>query len=247
MTKALDTHAATAELAALLAADDNGFVANIVAAQAEKALQTEKTGNNAAIRKAAIRKAAITADKKAVADHVSALKSQADLLNKVAARAEAIAESGANEDDAVLLMSLIQGGKLGEEFIKASYDLGKELVFRTLDLAFAEAGEEFPEQTNGFIDVPETGKRFAREMAGRRDSKLDEDKLRELVGEDVWAQITREEVIPATVVRKLDEQSLIAAAAANPALLEQVREAVKVGDWKAPRLMIRDIPANEKE
>lgn len=239
--------ATTADLAALLAADEEGFVANIVAAEADKALQTEKTGNNAAIRKAAIRKAALAADKKAVADHVTALKSQADLLTKVARRAEAISEDGADADDAVLLMSLITGGKLGEEFIKAAYELAKELVFRTMDKAFAEAGEEFPEQTNGFIDVPELGKRFCREMAGRRDSSLDEDVLRELVGEEVWEQITREEVIPATTVRRLDEAALIAASQQKPELLELVRESVKVGPWKAPRLMIRDIPANEKE
>lgn len=244
MTKSLAT---TADLAALLAQDEDGFVASIVAAQAAKALQTEKTGNNAAIRKASIRKAMVSADKKAVADHVAALKTQADLFKKVAARVEAISEDGATEEDAVVLMSLISGGKLAEEFIKAGYDLGKELVFRTLDLAFAEAGEEFPEHTNGFIDVPETGKRFVREMAGRKDSSLDEDKLRELVGEEVWAKITVEEVIPATTVRKLDERALVAATAENPELLELVREAVKIGDWKSPRLMIRDIPANEKE
>jgi hypothetical protein len=237
--------AATAELAALLVSDEDGFVASIVAAEADKALQTEKTGNNVAIRKAAIRKAMTGADRKAVADHVGALKSHPELFKAVAARAESISADGASDEDAVLLMKMISGGKLGEEFIKAAYEFGKELVFRTMDIAFAE--EEFPEHTNGYIDVPELGKRFCREMAGRQDSSLDEDKLRDLVGEDVWAQITREEVIPATVVRKLDEQSLIAAAAANPALLELVRESVRLGSWKSPRLMIRDIPVTEKE
>ena len=242
MNKSLAT---SADLAALLAQDEDGFVANIVAAEAAKALQTEKTGNNAAIRKASIRKAMVSADKKAVADHVAALKAQADLFKKVAAQAEAIGETGADTEQAVLLMSLITGGKLGEEFIKAAYDLGKELVFRSMDQAFAD--EEFPEHTNGVLDVPELGKRFSREGAGRKDSSLDEDKLRELVGEEVWAQITREEVIPATTIRKIDEAALIAATADNPSLLEDVRAAVKVGDWKSPRLMIRDIPANEKE
>ena len=52
---------------------------------------------------------------------------------------------------------------------------------------------------------------------------------------------------PEQVVRVLDENKLIAAVGDNPALLEQVRSAVKAGDWKTPRLMIRDIPANEQE
>lgn len=242
MTKALAT---TADLAALLAQDENGFVAAIVATEADRALQTEKTGNNVAIRKAAIRKAMVSADKKAVADHVAALKAQHDLFKAVAAAADNISAEGMTDDQAVVLMSLIVGGKLGEELIKAGYDLAKELVFRSMDLAFAE--EEFPEHTNGVIDVPGLGKRFSREGAGRKDSSLDEDALRERVGEEVWAQITREEVIPATTVRKIDEAALIAAAADNPALLEDVRAAVKVGDWKSPRLMIRDIPATEKE
>lgn len=244
MTKSLAT---TADLAALLATDEDGFVAAIVATEAEKALETEKTGNNAGIRKAAIQKAMISADKKAVADHVAALKAQADLFKKVAALTEEIGENGATTEQAVLLMSMITGGKMGEEFIKAAYELGKELVFRSMDKAFTEAGEEFPEHTNGVLDVPELGKRFCREGAGRKDSSLDEDALRERVGEEVWAQITREEVIPATTVRKIDEAALIAAAADNPSLLEDVRAAVKVGDWKSPRLMIRNIPANEKE
>ena len=244
MTKSLAT---TADLTALLATDEDGFVASIVAIEAEKALQTEKVGDNAGIRKAAIRKAMVSADKKAVADHVAAMNAQADLFKKVAALTEEISENGATTDQAVLLMSMITGGKMGAEMIAAAYELGKELVFRSMDQAFAEAGEEFPEHTNGALDVPELGKRFCREGAGRKDSSLDEDKLRELVGEEVWAQITREEVIPATTVRKIDEAALIAAAADNPALLEDVRAAVKVGDWKSPRLMIRNIPATEKE
>ena len=71
--------------------------------------------------------------------------------------------------------------------------------------------------------------------------------LRAAVGEEIWESISSEEVIPEQVVRVLDENKLIAAVGDNPALLEQVRSAVKAGDWKTPRLMIRDIPANEQE
>lgn len=236
--------ATTADLAALLARDESGFVANIVAAEADRALQTEKQGNNVTIRKAAITKAMTNADRKAVANYLTALKDLPTAFKAVAGRAGAISEDGATEEDAVLLMKLVTSIKLVEEMAKAGYDLGKELVWRTMDIAFAD--EEFPEHTNGVIDVPEMGKRFCREGAGRQDSSLDEDKLRDLVGEEVWERITREEVIPATTVRKLDEQALIAATHENPALLEAVRESVKVGNWKSPRLWVRDIP-NEKE
>lgn len=236
--------ATTAELAALLARDEEGFVASIVAAEAGRALETEKRGNNVAIRKAAIRKAMTNADRKAVANYLSALKDLPAAFKAVAGRADAISEEGATEEDAVLLMKLVTSIKLVEEMAKAGYDLGKELVWRTMDLAFAD--EEFPEHTNGVIDVPEMGKRFCREGAGRHDSSLDEDRLRELVGEEVWERITREEVIPATVVRKLDERALVDATHEDPSLLEAVRESVRVGNWKSPRLMVRDIP-NERE
>jgi hypothetical protein len=86
------------------------------------------------------------------------------------------------------------------------------------------------------------GKRLSREGAGRKDSALDEDKLRELIGDEAFAAISVE-----VVTRKVDDALLIAAVADNPELLEQVRAAVEVGDWKTPRFTIRDIPANEKE
>jgi hypothetical protein len=113
-----------------------------------------------------------------------------------------------------------------------------------MDLAFEESGEEFPEHANGFIDVPELGKRFCREGAGRKEATVDFKALRAAVGDELFAEITREKI---EIKYELNEATLAAAVLANPDLLEQVRETVVPGDWKSPRLMVRDIPVNEKE
>ena len=235
---------AKAALAEILPQKGNGYIADILAAADAAALQTQKLGNNVETRKAAIRKALADANKKAVADHVKACKNLPAQAAEVALRGDEIAENGMSDEDAVLTMRQALDIKLAKELADASYEAIKALVYRSMDLAFAEAGEEFPEHTNGYIDVPELGKRFCREGAGRKEATLDDAKLAELLGEELFAAVTTEKVV---VTRVVDEDKLAAAVADNPALLEQVRAAVKPGDWKSPRFWVRDIPANEIE
>lgn len=248
MTKSIAPSDASALIASL-----DGYVAQIVADVDAKKLATEKVGSNIETRKAAHIAALVKANKKVkgsstdLAPTGAALKGFVAKAKAMAAFVEAAVEAGLDEEQAVVAMSVVLDGKLINEFVAATYDAAKEAVFASMNAAAAEAGEEFPAQTAMVLDVPETGKRFCREGVGRKPASLDEEKLAELVGEQVWEQITTEQVIPATVVRVIDEAKLAAAVSENNALLEQVREAVIPGDWKTPRLMIRDIPANEKK
>jgi hypothetical protein len=227
---------------------ENAFIQSVLAEADAQALEIQKKGSNSDTRKAALRTAVAKASKKDLAPVAKALseyKALAHLVSAIAANKDAV--DILDENEATIVMEQVLSGKLLEEFVKATYETAKSLVFTSLDNGFAEAGEEFPEHTNGSIDVPALGKRFVREGAGRKPAILVEADLRDAVGDDVWEEITSEEVIPEQRVRVLDEAKLIAATTANPALLEQVRAAVKAGDWKTPRLMIRDIPANELE
>ena len=248
MTKSIAPSDASALIASL-----DGYVAQIVADVDAKALATEKRGSNVETRKAAHLASLVKSNKK-VKGCTADLAPTADAMRGFVAKAKAVAafietamEEGLTEEQAVMVMSEALDVKLIKEFADATYDAAKAAVYRTMDAAAEEAGEEFPSQTAMVLDVPELGKRFCREGVGRKPASLDEEKLVELVGEDVWNEITSEQVIPATVVRVIDESKLAAAVNDNPALLEQVRAAVVPGDWKTPRLMIRDIPATEKE
>lgn len=239
--------------ASALIASLDGYVAQIVADVESKKLATEKIGSNIETRKAAHLASLVKSNKKVkgcaddLAPTTATIKAFPAKARAIAAFIESAMEDGLTDEQAVMVMSEALDVKLIKEFVDATYDAAKTAVFRTMDVAAAEMGEEFPENTAMTLDVPDTGKRFCREGVGRKPASLDEEKLAELIGEDGWEAITSEQVVPATVVRVIDEAKLAAAVADNPALLEQVRAAVIPGDWKTPRLMIRDIPATEKE
>lgn len=235
MTKALSPASITALLNQV-----QGNILSDLLAEVDTAAAIEKKGSNVGLRKAAHRTALAENNKIELAKVAEAAADHLPVGKEVVSFADEAIESGLDEKQAVVVMKSVLGGKLLGESIDALYELSKQMVFRSMDIAFAE--EEFPEHTNGVLDVPELGKRFCREAAGRKPATLDEKKLVELIGEELFSEITTE-----VVTRKVDPEKLAAAALANPTLLEQVRSAVKPGDWKSPRLMVRDIPADEKE
>lgn len=238
------------DLADLLAAAKTGYIAEILAEEESKALATEKRGSNVGTRKAALVAALIKATKKVkgctedLAPAAEAVKRLVPESKVVAPIAEAVVQEQREltPEEAVLVAKQIIDGKAVKELVDATYDAAKQAVFTTLNVVFAEEGEAYPEHTNGYLDVPELGKRLCREGAGRKEATLDEERLREIVGEDVWVEITT-----AHVVRTVDEDKLAQAVLADPDLLERVREATETGGWKSPRLTVRDIPAEDAE
>jgi hypothetical protein len=236
------------DLAGLLAAARTGYIAEILADEERKALATEKRGSNAATRKANLVKALVKASKKVkgcttdIAPAATATKGFVASSKVVAPIVERAVESGLGltDEETVLVAKQVVDGKLVKELVDATYDAAKAAIFRTMDVVAEEAGEAFPEHTNVEIDVPEIGKRLVREGCGRKEASLDEERLRDLVGEAVWQEITSEHV-----VRAVDEQKLSRAILADPGLLEQVRTATEAGGWKSPRLSVRDITPDE--
>jgi hypothetical protein len=229
------------EIAAALAKHDATLVTDLLR-QADIAAAAVKSGSNVELRKAAHVKALKEAN---AVELVRVAAAQDDILplgSAIAAVSDEIMERGFNTDEALKAMDAFLKIKLASEAETSIQELVRTLVFRTMDLAAAEQGEDFPEHTNMSIDVPELGKRFVREGCGRKDASFDVDALQAALDPEVFAAITAEQVV---VTRFVDHDALAAAVLANPDLLETVREAVLPGGWKSARLMIRDIPAHD--
>lgn len=126
--------------------------------------------------------------------------------------------------------------KDAQDVLAARWETIKEHAFAHMTEQFAAEGDEFPEHTPGSIDVPELNHRFAREACGRKDPELNEEALKALVGERVWEQIVERQTV---VVEHVSIPRLMALASGQPALLEQLRRSLKVGEWKKPRLNVR--------
>lgn len=237
MTKAIETD----KLVAMLKKHDKEVVKNLLA-KVDTAAALEKRGNNVDLRKAAMRKALAENNEIALAELSDALDAIIPLGQELAEQFDEVEVKGLNEENIVTAMTAYLKVKMASEGAGTLHDLVRQMVFRSMDLAAAEDGEEFPEHTNMVMDVPALGKRFCREGAGRKEAEFDMDKLRAVVGDELFSKVT-----VAKVTYKVDETALSTAILANPELMEQLRDAVKPGDWKSARLMVRDIPANEKE
>ena len=239
MTKALSTN----DIVALLKKHDKNVVKSILK-QADAAAAQEKSGNNVELRKAAMRKALKDSNNIVLTKYIEAANDLIPLGQELSTEGDEIIANGLNEEQVVVAMNLFLKVKLATEGADAMKDMVRSMVFRSMDLAAAEQGEEFPEHTNMEMDVPEIGKRFCREGAGRKEAEFDMKKLRALIGDEVFFAITTEKV---EVTRVVDDQALSVAILANPELMEKMRDAVYPGEWKSARLMVRDMPANEKE
>lgn len=232
-----------AAITELLAQHDADLVANILR-QVDDAAAAVKKGTNVELRKAAHRKA--LKDNNAIElERVDA--AQERMLPQgqtLAEQSDQIMAAGLDVEQAVVAMQSYVDGKLIAETQTAIQELVKTLVFRSMDLAAAEQGEEYPEHTNMVLDVPELGKRFCREGAGRKPATVDFEALRAAISPELFDQITTKKV---EISYDLDQAALSAAVLETPGLLEIVRDAVVPGDWKSERLMVRDIPAHDKE
>jgi hypothetical protein len=147
-------------------------------------------------------------------------------------------------DQAEALMSQFIDLRRIEAMVKADREAIKERVSASMTEDMAAQGEEFPEHVNASIDVPALGYRFSREGQGRKDPTLDEAKLAELLGEQLWSQVSTEEIIPEQRIRKLNIPLLMQRAAQdrNEALiLEHLRESLVVGGFKPGSFTIREL------
>jgi len=217
---------------------------NKIVAEAEADKLAARPRSNAEMRKAAYRKAVRNMDpselasmEKTVSNFMPLLKRNSAITSTTGVLTEAEAED--------LMIEVLEVKRL-QEMAKSRYEEIRKRVFNSLTESFAEQGEEFPEHVNGYIEVPRLKLKFTRERCGRKDPELDEDKLAELVGEEVWEKVTTVEVIPAQEVRTVDMDLYLDAARRDPSLLEKLRQALIVGEFKSPAFHIRDMEPDEE-
>lgn len=110
----------------------------------------------------------------------------------------------------------------------------------TAQVAADNPKEPHPEHVSGSIIVPELGKRFCKEGAGRKTPFLDQKRLAELLGEDVWSQVVETRAVPAHEVTELSESKLMALAATDPDVLQKIAASLVPGGWKNWSFTVRD-------
>lgn len=143
------------------------------------------------------------------------------------------------EDEARDLMREYIDRREIDEFLTTRREAMKDIVFTAIDFDLQEKGMD-PETTGGEIAVPELGKVFRKEGAGRGEPSLDEKKLRKLLGPRI-EKVYRSELIPAQTVEVLDEQALMELAQDDPTVMEAIRESLVPGKPKSARFVVRDI------
>jgi len=123
------------------------------------------------------------------------------------------------------------------EFLDVRKAFMKSVVQAHVAEEAAAAGEAFPHNVNGSIEVPALGQQFCIEGSGWKPVTPDHDKLQEIFA-DVWDEITDVEIIPEQVVRTLNIEKLMATGR-----LEDIRKALPEElEPKTQRFVVRPIP-----
>ena len=231
---------AKTDLKALLSAVDGNYVEaynRLVSAVADEAIVGSKRAT-VADRKNRWSKALAKMDRGLLA---KINKTMSTYLRVV--KAQTITESDAprqlTEVEAADLMGEYLALRDITEFLATRKDFMKTAVFAHLTEAFAEQGEEFPEHVNGSVEVPELGFKFCRERTGRTDPTLNEETLKELLGDD-FDSIFDVEI---KEVRTLNVEKLM-----KLGRLEEVRAALTFdkGEWKSPAFIVRPITPDKE-
>lgn len=216
---------------------------NEIVAEADAKALAERPKSNAEVRKAAYTKALHKLDAKELK---SMRKTVGNFLPLAEENAGITAEAGVlEESDAYNLMVEVLEVKRMEEFVKARYESIRKRVFSAITEELAAEGEDFPEFMPGYIPVPQLGLKFTREGGGRKDPELDEAKLESILGPEVWEKVTTTEHIPAQEVQHFSIDLYLQEARRQPELLEKLRAALKVGDFKPVKFNQRALDIEE--
>lgn len=148
-------------------------------------------------------------------------------------------------DDAQLLSTMkeLLDQKDIKRLIEVRYDMIRSAVFAHITETNRAMGVPDPEHSPGEAPVQPLGKKFVRE-GGRIKAHLNHALLREKLGEKVWEQVCKAEVVPAVpehIEYHLDEDALLKMVVNNPHLLQVFKKCVTTGGASPARLMIRDI------
>lgn len=132
------------------------------------------------------------------------------------------------------------------ELLAARLLMIKEAVDNHITAVNDQDGLDNPEHHNGSLTVPELGHRFTKERTGRKDSKVNENKLRELLTDEEWESVCDVEVIPRQIIPRHKEytfspEKMMKLAQDYPNMLEKLLECLEVGGWKTPVITVRPL------
>lgn len=231
------------DLKALLKQVDGRYVATFEGLVAEEKARAVARAPRSTVdsRKLAWKEAVAKLDRGLIAKINKTLSGYTKLVRANAEVTSAEKPRILDEDEAQSLMQEYLDLKTIEEFVKSRYEQIRRTAFGSMTESKAAEGEEFPEHVNADIEVEELGQKFVREGTGRKDPALDEDILESLLGDERWQAVTVKEHVPAQTFTRLDMDKLMELARKEPAVLELIRDALQEGDWKSPRLSIREI------
>lgn len=144
------------------------------------------------------------------------------------------------EQHAVTLMRQALAIRQLKDLYDLCWDKVKEVAFQHFDASLAEQAHPDPQHVNAELIVAELGFMLRREGAGYCNAEIDEELLKEALG-NLWKKVYTKTTIPAQVVYNLDEDALEELCRQRPELLEAIRPALKKGAPKAGRLNLRNI------
>lgn len=217
---------------------------NEIVAEQERTALANRPRSNAELRKAAYRQAIRTLDRHELASMGRTVRGFLRLAreNSPITASTGVLDTADAED---LMVEVLEVKRL-QEIAKSRYEEIRKRVFNSITEYAAREGAEFPEYVTGSVEIPQLGLKFTREGGARKDPELDEETLESLVGPEVWDKVTTVEVIPAQEVRTFDVDLFLQEARRKPALLEKLRESLKVGDFKPVSFHQRPLEPNEE-
>lgn len=142
-----------------------------------------------------------------------------------------------NSTQRVQMMRCVLMTKDIKEFLDVYHNWVRSAVFSVVTEMNEKKGVKDPEHATGSIEVPELGKRFAKNGGGRKDPSLDEEKLKTLLGSQ-WVDACEVEFVPAQVIPEHTElrfsiEKVMKLAENDLTILEKIKECLTPGDWKS--------------
>lgn len=225
-----DNTLAANDVTAFLDTFANDYVAayNEILADEQTKAVAKRAPSNAETRKAAYNKAIAVLDRKTLASIGKTVRGFLPLIraNTVITNSTGPIDEREAED---LMVEVLEVKRL-QEIAKARYEEVRRRIFSAIDEGLAEQGEKDPQVQPGYIEVPNLKLKFTREGGGFKDPELQEYVLEAAVGPEIWERVTTVEVIPAQEIRSFDADLFLKEARRKPALLEELRKALKVGE-----------------
>lgn len=231
MTQLVET-----ELQRLLRLSEGSYVQAFEKLKAEVQEDQKPPRTTVAQREEEWKKALASQDETKLLEMQETMSNYVDLVSKHEIKFDELPKE-LTKDDRVRLMKEHTMFKDMDEFLKIRREWIRSVIFEIITEMNRKKGVEDPEHATGSVEVPELGKRFAKNGGGRKDPILDEEKLKTLLGAQ-WADACEVEFVPRQVIEEHTElrfsiEKVMKLAENDLTVLEKVRESLTPGDWKS--------------